>query len=104
MPWLGTIDRHLFPSLIQGIIILRVQWTIIQLLGFTHLWNAHRLTDDDLAALEAEIMENPGGPPVMRGTGGLRKIRFAPPSFRRGKSGAMRVGFTHFPRQDEFTW
>jgi hypothetical protein len=30
------------------------------------------------------------------GTGGLRKIRFAPPSWRRGKSGGIRVGYAFF--------
>jgi len=32
----------------------------------------------------------------MRGSGGLRKFRFAPPSRHMGKSGAMRVGFAYF--------
>ena len=42
-------------------------------------------------------MRNPSEVPVMRGTGGLRKTRFAPPSRGRGKSGSMRVGFAQFP-------
>lgn len=42
-------------------------------------------------------MRDPAGPAVMKGTGGLRKIRFAPPSRGRGKSGSMRVGFAQFP-------
>ena len=42
-------------------------------------------------------MRNPARPAVMKGTGGLRKIRFAPPSRGRGKSGSMRVGFVQFP-------
>jgi len=33
----------------------------------------------------------------MKGTGGLRKIRFAPPTRGRGKSGSIRVGFAQFP-------
>ena len=33
----------------------------------------------------------------MKGTGGMRKIRFAPPSRGKGKSGSMRVGFAQFP-------
>jgi hypothetical protein len=56
-----------------------------------------KLTDDDLRALETCIMLNPQGPPVVQGTGGLRKVRFAPASWRTGKSGAARVGYVYFP-------
>ena len=42
-------------------------------------------------------MRDPASPAIMKGTGGLRKIRFAPPSRGRGKSGSMRVGFVQFP-------
>ena len=34
----------------------------------------------------------------MEHTGGLRKLRFAPPGSGRGKSGAYRIGYAHFPR------
>jgi len=70
---------------------------LIQLAGFRRLWRAQKLPDEDLRALELAIMRNPGGPPVISGTGGLRKLRFAPPSRGRGKSGSMRVGFVQFP-------
>jgi putative transcriptional regulator len=33
----------------------------------------------------------------MKGTGGLRKIRFAPPSRGKGKSGSMRIGYAQYP-------
>jgi len=33
----------------------------------------------------------------MSGTGGLRKIRFAPASRGKGKSGSLRVGYAQFP-------
>jgi len=36
-------------------------------------------------------MLSPTSPPVIRGTGGLRKMRFAPPSWHTGKRGALRV-------------
>ena len=32
----------------------------------------------------------------MSGTGGLRKLRFAPPSWHIGKRGATRVGYAYF--------
>jgi hypothetical protein len=64
--------------------------------GFVREWKRQRLTDDDLRALEGEIGRATEASPVMRGTGGLRKLRFAPPSIHRGKSGATRVGFAYF--------
>jgi hypothetical protein len=50
-----------------------------------------------LQALESALMEDPSAGPVMRGTGGLRKMRFAPPSRGKGKSGSMRIGYAQFP-------
>lgn len=41
-------------------------------------------------------MDNPESGVVMAGTGGLRKIRFAPPSWNTGKSGATRVCYALF--------
>jgi hypothetical protein len=29
------------------------------------------------------------------GTGGLRKLRFAPSKWKRGKSGALQIGYSH---------
>ncbi|HZK79663.1 MAG TPA: hypothetical protein VFC46_01315 [Humisphaera sp.] len=76
---------------------LFMEWTLIQLAGFKNLWRSEKLRDEDLQALETLIMRNPSGPGIMKGTGGLRKIRFAPPSRGRGKSGSMRVGYAQFP-------
>lgn len=64
--------------------------------GFVAEWDRQRLTDEDLVALEDAIALSRTSAPVMRGAGGLRKIRFAPPSRHMGKSGAMRVGFAYF--------
>jgi hypothetical protein len=74
-----------------------MRWTLIQLTGFRRLWQSQKLPDEDLQALEALIMRNPAGPAVMKGTGGLRKIRFAPPSRGRGESDSMRIGFAQYP-------
>ena len=41
-------------------------------------------------------MRNPEAGAVVAGTGGLRKVRFAPPSRHTGKSGAFRVGYAYF--------
>jgi hypothetical protein len=70
-----------------------MELTFVYSPGFVREWDRLGLDDIDLQALEATIRRSPGGAPVMRGTGGLRKIRFAPPSMHRGKSGATRVWF-----------
>ena len=36
----------------------------------------------------------------MGGTGGLRKLRFAPPSWHTGKRGGTRVGYAYFPERE----
>src|SRR4051812_30931493 len=64
---------------------------------FDRRWKLLRLDDDDSRALEVAIQADPDGPPLVRGAGGLRKIRFAPPGSHRGKSGSFRVGYAHFP-------
>lgn len=74
-----------------------MRFSLIQLTGFGRKWRAADLADEDLQALESELLENPESGEVMKGTGGLRKMRFAPPSGRRGKSGSMRVGYAVFP-------
>ena len=65
--------------------------------AFTRDWE--RLGPDDAAlrALELEILADPGRPPVIRGTGGLRKLRFTEPGSGRGKSGAYRACYVGFP-------
>jgi hypothetical protein len=45
-------------------------------------------------------MESPDAGVVMAGTGGVRKIRFAPPSWNTGKSGATRVCYALFAAFD----
>jgi hypothetical protein len=72
--------------------------SFIQLSAFRTNWNRLKLNDDDLRALESEILSAPEEPPVMRGTGGLRKIRFARASSNTRKSGGMRVCYAYFPR------
>jgi hypothetical protein len=65
--------------------------------AFTRDWDHLGLDDAALRALEIKILKAPGKPPVIRGTGGLRKIRFTEPGSGRGKSGAYRVCYVHFP-------
>ncbi len=63
---------------------------------FTADWRRLRLDDDDLLELQVSIMLSPKGSPVISGTGGLRKLRFAPSRWHRGKRGALRIGYAFF--------
>src|SRR4051812_49154645 len=65
--------------------------------SFERRWKVLGLDDDDLRSLELAIQAGPDRHPVIRETGGLRKIRFAAPGAGRGKSGSYRVGYAHFP-------
>jgi len=69
--------------------------TFKYLSGFVAEWNRLGLIDDDLRELETLILTNPDAGAVMAGTGGLRKIRFSPGRWHRGKRGALRVGYSH---------
>ena len=61
-------------------------------------WKQLGLNDDeDIWALQIAIMCNPRGSPVIPGTGGLRKMRFAPDKWNVGKSDAVRVCYVYFP-------
>jgi hypothetical protein len=55
-----------------------------------------KLTDVDLRHLEGAIADAPDCPPVMSGTGGLRKIRFASAKNPGGKSGGARACYAYF--------
>ncbi|MGH7194726.1 MAG: hypothetical protein ACREJM_14500 [Candidatus Saccharimonadales bacterium] len=69
----------------------------VELRPFTRRWTELKLDDEgDLAALQLQIMRAPTSGPVIRGTSGLRKLRFSPPSWRIGKSGALRVAYVYF--------
>ncbi len=49
------------------------------------------LNDEGLRALQNELLENPKKGTVIRGGGGLRKVRFTDPSRGKGKRGGIRV-------------
>jgi hypothetical protein len=54
------------------------------------------MSDVDLRSLEAAILADPLNAPVMPGTGGLRKMRFASQTSSSGKSGGVRVCYAYF--------
>lgn len=71
--------------------------SFIEVPGFLTRWSTIRCTDGDLRRLQLDLLESPTRWPVVRGAGGWRKARFAPPSWGQGKSGAVRVYYAHLP-------
>jgi hypothetical protein len=69
--------------------------TFIEMHGFSDDWKSLRLGDEALFALQAAILNAPKGGNVIAGTGGLRKLRFAPPEWKAGKRGAVRVCYVY---------
>ena len=69
--------------------------TLVQLPAFAAKWRRLGLTDEDLQALEGLLVEDATSGAVIPGTGGLRKLRFAPPSWHAGKRGATRVVYAY---------
>ena len=79
-----------------------ILFDFIELPVFTRRWASLGLDDElDLSALQLEILRNPKAGISIRGAGGLRKLRFAPPRWRVGKSGAIRVIYTRFSKTFE---
>ena len=70
----------------------------VELRSFTSAWDELGLPEEELGALQLSIIANPKGGPVIKGTDGLRKMRYAPASGRTGKSGALRVCYVYFER------
>lgn len=68
--------------------------TFIQTKEFSKNWDQLGLTDDDMRILEAELLANPKIGKIIRGTGKLRKHRFALP--HAGKRGSTRVCYVDF--------
>lgn len=61
---------------------------------FEKQWKSMGLNDNDLQHLQIQLLENPQAGKVIKGTGKLRKLRFALPD--RGKSGSSRVLYVDF--------
>ncbi|MBO5336945.1 MAG: type II toxin-antitoxin system RelE/ParE family toxin [Lachnospiraceae bacterium] len=68
--------------------------TFIETSQFTKNWERLGFTDDDMRRLELEIMKNPKVGTVIRGTGKLRKMRFAMKN--EGKSGSVRICYVDY--------
>lgn len=70
-----------------------MRYTFIALKSFAALLKTYDLTLDDARAMENAIMAEPKVWPVIGGTGGVRKMRFAAERSGAGKSGGFRVCF-----------
>lgn len=68
--------------------------TFIQTNEFVKNWERLGLNDNDLRRLGLEILKNPKSGKVIRGTGKLRKMRFA--FEHEGKSGSIRICYVDF--------
>jgi hypothetical protein len=73
--------------------------TFVETIEFTE-WVKKYLSDEALSDFQAELLENPDTGPVMPGCGGLRKMRAADPSRRKGKRGGARVIYMHVAEAD----
>lgn len=70
----------------------------IELRVFTARWDALTSGDSDLQDPQYQIMEDPKAGAVVKGTRGLRKLRFAPAKGNQGKRGALRGCYVCFER------
>ena len=70
----------------------------IEASGFRDEWRRLKLEEDDLWAIQSTIGFDPTSAPVVSGTGGLRKLRFAPPGSK-GRRKWFRVCYVYFQRQ-----
>jgi hypothetical protein len=74
--------------------------TFIETAEFTE-WVKTYLSDDDLAAVQRELLADPERGDVIPGCGGLRKLRVAVPRRGKGKRGGARVIYLHVEELDQ---
>ncbi|AVR05927.1 hypothetical protein [Pluralibacter gergoviae] len=63
---------------------------------------AEYFSDDDFKAFQQMLLHNPCAGDVIRGAGGLRKIRFADPRRNKGKRGGIRVIYYWYAEKSHF--
>ena len=66
--------------------------------AFSRTWKELGFSDDDQRRLENALLQNPKLGDVIRGTGRMRKMRFAFPY--RGKRGSVRVCYVDFEKYE----
>ena len=60
------------------------------------------LSEEEFTALQNEMMKNPEAGDIIKGTGGLRKLRFADPARGKGKRGGLRVIYFWWDGRSQF--
>lgn len=75
--------------------------TFIELPPFQRL-RAEYLDDAAYRELQEELMKNPEAGDVIKGTGGLRKVRYADEKRGKGKRGGLRVIYFWKDADDQF--
>ena len=73
------------------------------MIGFDQDWAELGLSDDDLWTIQLMIQADPNRGPIVKGTGGLRKLRFAPPKKAGGENG-IASGTSILPRRQLPCW
>jgi len=74
--------------------VVKIERTFISTFEFDRQWEQMGLDDGERNCLENEILENPKIGKVMKGTGGLRKMRYAIKG--KGKSGGARILYVDY--------
>ena len=78
-----------------------MQATFIELPPFQRL-REHYLLDDEYRALQYTLLAQPDAGDVIKGTGGLRKIRFSDKRRGKGKRGGLRVIYYYWDTGGQF--
>lgn len=77
---------------------LKIERMFVYGTAFSRVWKELGFCDDDLRRLENSLLQNPKIGDVIRGTGRMRKMRFAFPY--RGKRGSVRVCYVDFEKYE----
>jgi len=80
---------------------LPLKATFVELPAFERL-RASYLSDEEFAALQQALMAQPEAGDVIRGAGGLRKLRFADRRRGKGTRGGLRVIYFHWQAGQQF--
>lgn len=78
-----------------------MQATFVELPPFEK-YRADYLSDDDYRLLQQDMLRNPEAGAVIKGTGGLRKLRFADKRRSKGKRGGLRVIYYYWVKGTQF--
>jgi hypothetical protein len=72
-------------------------YTIAETLDFTNSVYDYFGSDEALLVFQESLIKNPTAGDVIKGTGGLRKIRWADPRRGKGKRGGLRLIYLYVP-------